>query len=73
MIEQIMSGPQALTDKDAARELFVAGYHQALDDVVTALDSGGCPRKVTSILERLRARAGAVKARGAPSSKRLGW
>lgn len=51
----------SLTDKEAARELFIAGYHQALDDVAKAL---ALP-KTAGFLERLRAKAAAVKTRAA--------
>lgn len=52
---------ERITDKEAARELFVAGYLQALDDVAKALavpiDAG--------FLQKLREKAASVQARAA--------
>lgn len=50
-----------LTDREFARELFVAGYHQALDDVATAL---ALP-PTAGFLEKLRAKAAGVRMRAA--------
>ena len=57
-------GAAKLTDKEFARELFVAGYNQALDDARMALISAGLTIDAR-ILERLGANAAGVKARAA--------
>ena len=53
--------PGRLTDKEAACELFVAGYHQALEDVAKEL---AIPHTAGFLL-RLRMKAAGAKARAA--------
>lgn len=50
-----------VTDEEAARALFVAGYHQALDDVAKALAVPADAR----FLKALRTKAAGVQARAA--------
>lgn len=58
--------PGKLTDKEAARELFTAGYLQALDDANEAMRSiGVSAARADSIRALLTAKAAMVKARAA--------
>jgi hypothetical protein len=54
-----MNAPRRMTDKEVARELFLAGYHQAIDDVALVL--GVAPN--AGILATLRAAAAKFEAR----------
>lgn len=61
VLSRLVERLRRLTDKEAARELFVAGYHQALDDVAKRL---GMPADA-GFLTELRAKAAGVKASAA--------
>jgi hypothetical protein len=54
-------GRERVTDKEAARALFVAGYNKALDDVAQALAVPNDAR----FLAKLRSKAAGVVARAA--------
>lgn len=53
-----------MNEKEVVRELFVAGYLQALDDVQQALSSAGV-KTAPEWINRLREKAAGVQARAA--------
>lgn len=60
-----MSVNPKMTDKEAARELFVAGYMQALQDAEKVATTLGCDAAVQIVKRLLEEKAARVQARAA--------
>lgn len=57
--------PNTMTDKEAARALFVAGYMQALTDAKAVAEALECDAAVAIVTRLLEEKAARVQARAA--------